>query len=242
MEEQKPKGFFDGNPRMIFIFGLVTGIAVTSLLGGGIQLPTLAAERGDDVVREFDAPDNTDTGTETAGVLAPVTGDEHIKGGDLASAKVVLVEYSDFECPFCERHHPSMQQLLDEFGDDVVWVYRHFPLSFHPDARPAALASECADEQGKFWEYGDALFANQDKLGDDYYVELAGTLGLNVNQFTTCYDSEKYADKIDADYATGMTAGVNGTPATFVNGQLVSGAVPYETLQAIVEQAIADAE
>lgn len=243
MSENNQKGFFDGNPKMLFVFGLVTGVALTSLLGGGINLPKInAAGNGSDVVRTFDTGDtgtNTgNTGSGTAGTLAPVTGDEHIKGGDLASAKVVLVEYSDFECPFCERHHPSMQQLLDDYGDDVVWVYRHFPLSFHPEARPAALAAECAAEQDKFWEYGDELFANQDKLGDDYFLELAGDLGLNKNQFSDCYESEKYSDKIDEQYAGGVAAGVTGTPATFINGQLVSGAVPYATLSEIVESII----
>lgn len=246
MEDQKPKGFFDGNPKMIFVFGLVTGVALTSLLGGSLQLPSFAASNnGKDVVRTFDNNGNTgsDTGstagTEPSGTLSPVTGDEHIRGGDLADAKVVLVEYSDFECPFCERHHPSMLQALDDFGDDVAWVYRHFPLSFHPEARPSALASECAAEQGEFWEYGDTLFENQAQLGDDYYVELAGDLGLNVSQFTDCYESEKYADAVDEDYSSGVSAGVSGTPATFVNGQMVSGAVPYETLKGIIEAEIA---
>lgn len=243
MENNQNKGFFDGNPKMLFVFGLVTGIALTSLLGGGIELPSLNA-KASNTVRTFDTRTNTGTTvtrTEPSGELAPITGDEHIIGGDLDKAKVVLVEYSDFECPFCAKHHPSMQQLLDTFGDDVALVYRHFPLSFHPEAEPAALASECAAEQGAFWEYGDTLVENQDKLGDDYYVELAGDLGLNVNKFTDCYESEKYADAVDEDYQSGITAGVKGTPATFINGQLVSGAVPYETLEEIV-QSIIDAE
>lgn len=241
---EKPKGFFDGNPKMIFLFGLVTGVAVTSLLGGGITLPKAGnANAGSDVVRTFGDTNNGEQAadTEPSGVLAPVTGDEHILG-DIENAKVVLVEYSDFECPFCERHHPSMQQAMEEFGDDVAWVYRHFPLSFHPSARPAALASECAAEQGRFWEFGDEMFANQASLGDDFYIQTATDLGLNVSQFTDCYESEKYADAVDEDYSSGVAAGVQGTPATFVNGTLVSGAVPYETLQSIIESELAAAE
>ncbi len=241
--QNKGQGFFDGNPKMIFVFGLVSGIALTALFGGGITLPsfdTAGAARGtnDKVVADFGGED-TGNGAQPSAQLAPVTADEHIRG-DITKAKVVLVEYSDFECPFCERHHPSMQQALDEYGDDVAWVYRHFPLSFHPQAYPSALASECAAEQGKFWEYGDELFANQALLGDDYYLELAGDLGLNVGQFTDCYETEKYADIIDADQASGALAGVNGTPATFVNGVLVSGAVPYSTLQDAIEEALAE--
>ena len=239
----KGQGFFDGNPKMIFVFGLVTGIAVTAIFGGGINLPTLNAAGGargsdDRVVADFN---DTNTGgtAPAAAELAPVTADEHIRG-DITKAKVVLVEYSDFECPFCSRHHPSMVQAMEEYGDDIAWVYRHFPLSFHPQARPSALASECAAEQGKFWEYADELFANQDQLGDAYYTQLAGELGLNTGEFTECYESERYADIVDADQATGATAGVSGTPATFVNGVLVSGAVPYSTLQSAIEDMMAE--
>ena len=238
----KGKGFFDGNPTMIFVFGLVTGIALMAILGGGINLPSFdsagtARGSNDKVVADFGDDTGSPVGAQPSAQLAPVTADEHIRG-DINKAKVVLVEYSDFECPFCERHHPTVQQALDEFGDDVAWVYRHFPLSFHPEARPSALASECAAEQGKFWEYGDELFANQSKLGDAYYEELAGDLGLDVGQFNDCYESEKYADIVDADQASGAAAGVSGTPATFVNGVLVSGAVPYATLQDAIEQAL----
>ena len=243
MNENKEKGFFDGNPKMLFVFGLVTGVALTSIFSGGINLPKLNANSGSDVVRTFDTgggdtAGTNSAGTEPAGELAPVTGDEHIRGGDLADAKVVLVEYSDFECPFCSRHHPSMQQLVDDYGDDVVWVYRHFPLSFHPEAGPAAEASECAAEQGKFWEYGDALVENQSQLGDDYYYELAADLNLNEGDFADCYESGKYEDAVAEDYASGVAAGATGTPATFINGQMVSGAVPYDTLADIVESII----
>jgi protein-disulfide isomerase len=235
----KNQGFFDGNPKMIFVFGLVTGIAVTVIFSGGINLPSFdngGGARGTDskIVADFGG-DGEGSGFDSGVELAPVTADEHILG-DITKAKVVLVEYSDFECPFCERHHPTMQQAVDEFGDDVAWVYRHFPLSFHPEARPAALASECAAEQGKFWEFGDEMFENQSKLGDDFYAEVAADLGLDMNQYNDCYESEKYADIVDADQASGSAAGVSGTPATFVNGTLVSGAIPYSTLKDAIEQ------
>jgi len=144
---------------------------------------------------------------------------------------VVMVEYSDFECPFCGKHNPSMLSAMEDFGDDVAWVYRHFPLSFHPEANPAALASECASEQGKFWEFADIMYANQDGLNDDFYKSTAKSLKLNMTKFNDCYTSAKYQSVIDNDMATGSTAGVSGTPATFINGQLVSGAVPYATLK-----------
>jgi len=227
---------------MLFVFGLVTGVAVTSLLGGGINLEGLKAGGGSNsgVVREFEAPTPSAGGAEPAGgVLASVTGDEHIRG-DIENAKVVLVEYSDFECPFCGRHHPTMEQLLEDFGDDVAWVYRHFPLSFHPEAIPSALASECAAEQGKFWEFADIMFDNQTGLNDAFYSSTAESIGLNMNDYNDCYDSAKYQDAVDEDEASGQVAGVSGTPATYVNGTLVSGAVPYETFKGIIEQILAE--
>lgn len=229
-DSQNKPGFFDGNPKMIFVFGLVTGIALTSLFGNGITLPSFGGKNTDTTVRQFDTGTTLPTDTAPAGELAPVTDKDHVLG-DLKKAKVVLVEYSDFECPFCARHHPTMKQAVADFGDDVAWVYRHFPLSFHPQAVPSALASECAAEQGKFWEYGDKLFENQAALNDTVYAQIAKDLKLNTTKFNDCYTSKKYLDKVNEDMATGRTAGVTGTPATFVNGMLVSGAVPYETLR-----------
>lgn len=227
---KEDKGFFDGNPKMIFVFGLMTGIAIFAIFGGGVNLPELNANNGGSkVVGQVD-PTGGNAAAPSAGVLAPITEDDHIRG-DINKAKVVMVEYSDFECPFCGRHHPSMLSAMDDFGDDVAWVYRHFPLSFHPEAVPSALASECAGEQGKFWEFADVMFENQTGLNDDLYMDTAKDLKLKMSQFEDCYESAKYQDKVDSDMAGGSTAGVSGTPATFINGQLVSGAVPYATLK-----------
>lgn len=245
--DQKPL-FENANPKLMFIFGVVAGIAVVSVLVSGSLLSGVGVDGGfrsaaakdqnDSVAAADDTQPTADTDVvdAPAAEIPPVTSADHIRGS--ADAKVVLVEYSDFECPFCSRHHPNMIKLIEEFGDDVAWVYRHFPLSFHPEALPAAVASECASEQGKFWEYADAMFENQDSLDEDYYPELAETLGLNVTNFQTCLDSGKYDDLIESSTTSGAAAGVNGTPATFVNGELISGAVPYATLKGIVEDAL----
>ncbi len=168
-----------------------------------------------------------------------VTAGDHIR--DNKNAKVVLVEYSDFECPFCGRHHPTMQNIMKKYGNKVAWVYRHFPLSFHPQAMPAALASECAAEQGKFWEFADEVFANQSALqgGQPYLEGLAGKLGLNADKYKSCIAAQKYLSRIQKDQQEGGTYGVDGTPATFVNGTLVSGAVPEAQLTSIIDQALA---
>lgn len=232
-EEPQTPGFFSGgNPRGIFVFGLVAGIALTSVGYDIFSLQPAAADADTTVKVAADVADSDNTAT--AKTLAEVTDADHVRG-DLSKAKVVLIEYSDYECPFCSRHHPTMQEIYDTYGDDVAWVYRHFPLSFHPEAKPAALAAECADEQGKFWEYTDALFENQDSLGDSYYPKLAQELGLNVAQFTDCWESEKYLSVITADMASGRAAGVSGTPATFVNGQMVSGAVDVATFKDLID-------
>lgn len=230
--------FENGNPRMMFVFGFVTGVAAVSLLvsgsllnSGGVQIAAADAETAPTVVVD-DTTIPTAVKTTKSDVPA-VTKADHVRGNP--DAKVVVIEYSDFECPFCSRHHPTMVKLMEEYPDDVAWVYRHFPLSFHPEAEPAAIASECANEQGKFWEFADAMFEGQDELGEDFYIATATELGLNTTTFTACLDSGKYDDLIANQTSTGAAAGVTGTPATFINGSLVSGAVPYATLQSMVE-------
>lgn len=161
------------------------------------------------------------------------TGERHIRGGK--KALVTLVEYSDFQCPYCQAVAPTLQQILQEYGDKVSLEYRHYPLSFHPMAQPAAEASECAAEQGKFWEYHDALFANQSGLSPELFRNLAQTLKLNVSRFTSCLDSGKYTAKIQAQLLEGQQKGVQGTPGTFVNGELVSGAQPFEAFKRIID-------
>ncbi|KPJ85022.1 hypothetical protein AMJ57_04795, partial [Parcubacteria bacterium SG8_24] len=166
--------------------------------------------------------------------MTPVSEADHVRGA--ADASVTLIEYSDFECPFCSRFHPTMKQIMDEFEGQVRWVYRHYPLGFHAEARPAALASECAGEQGKFWEYADELYENQSSLGEDYYEELAAELGLNMSQFRSCLSSEKYGSKVSGDLSGGTAAGVQGTPGTIILGadgsaQLVPGALPFESVK-----------
>lgn len=233
--ENNTKGFFDGNPKMLFLFGLVCGIALTMIVSGG--LPSIGGDKTTTDDQPVVIDDTTGAGADL--VLAGVNTGDHVRG-DLDKAKVVLIEYSDFECPYCGRHNPTMLSIYDQYGDDIAWVYRHFPLSsIHAEAIPAALASECAAEQGSFWEYSDALYENQTLLGDDYYVELATDLKLDINQFSECYESGKYLDKVESDQASGAAAGVTGTPATFVNGELVSGAYPVETFQGMIDAILA---
>ncbi len=226
------------------VIGLLVGIAIGSLgtLGfsklAGASFGSGGSRTIPIVANPTPGPDGT-TPTPAQPVSITVTKDDHIRGNK--DAKVVLVEYSDFECPFCGRHDPTMQAISKKYGDKVAWVYRHFPLSFHAHAMPAAIASECASEQGKFWEFSDKVFANQDKLtgGATYLEQVGKDLGLNMDKYKSCISSQKYLPRIQADQAQGSSYGVDGTPATFVNGQLVSGAVPEASLTAIIDQALA---
>lgn len=184
---------------------------------------------------------------EQAKKVSPVTEEDHIRGS--LEAKVFIIEYSDFECPFCAKFHPTAQQALEEYGDDVAWVYRHFPLdTLHPSARPAAEASECVADLGgndAFWEFADYLFENQETaLNGDGFVEAASEAGVVTDEFNECFESGKFEQIVEDDYQEGSTAGVTGTPGNFImnsNGEvwIIPGAVPFANLQEVIDEALA---
>jgi protein-disulfide isomerase len=153
-----------------------------------------------------------------------------------AGAPIELIEFSDFQCPFCQRANPTVTQVLQTYGDRIHFVYRHFPLSTHPNAKPAAEASQCAAEQGKFWEYHDKLFANPSRLADGDLKHSAAELGLDTAAFNKCVDTHKYAAQVESDFRAGEDAGVNGTPAFFVNGRMISGAQPFDAFKRLIDE------
>jgi protein-disulfide isomerase len=174
---------------------------------------------------------------------APTVDDDVVLGQ--ADAPVTVVVFGDYECPFCERlYQDAEKQMREEYikTGKVKMVYRDYPLSFHPAAQPAAEAAECAGDQGKYWQYHDALFERQATLGTMNYVELAGELGLDKASFKNCVDTNRFAAEVAKDQADGVAAGVDGTPASFINGKLISGAVPYATFKAAIEAALAEAK
>jgi len=153
-----------------------------------------------------------------------------------ATAPVTIVEFSDFECPFCARLFPTLQIVEKIYLDRVRIVYRQFPLRrIHPLAQKAAEASLCAGEQGRFWEMHDSLFGDQEHLTVDALKARAVALKLDTAAFNACLDSGKEAAAIDKDIEEGAKAGVTGTPAMFVNGRLLVGAQPFAAIQAIIE-------
>jgi protein-disulfide isomerase len=152
-----------------------------------------------------------------------------------AGAPIELIEFSDFQCPFCLRAHATVEQVLQAYGDRIHFVYRHFPLPSHPNARPAAEAAACAAEQDKFWPYHDRLFAQPSRLSEADLKQHAVELGLDSAKFNACVDSHKYKDVVDADVKEADEAGVNATPTFFINGRVVSGALPFESFKRIID-------
>lgn len=184
------------------------------------------------------APENT------IGDIRPVGGQDHIRGSE--DAKITIIEYSDIECPFCKKFHPTMTRLLEEYPNDVRWVWRHLPLEqLHPNARTTALATECAGEQGKFWETIDYMLEeveDSQQFAKENLPQLAQAAGVtNSSQFNDCLEEEKYDDKISSDMADARAAGGRGTPYSVIIGpngekEPIPGAQPYESVKAAVEK------
>jgi Protein-disulfide isomerase len=156
-----------------------------------------------------------------------------------ADAPVTIVEFSDYQCPYCSRAEPIVKQVLEKYKGKVKFVYRDFPLSFHSFAAKASEASQCANDQGKFWEFHDALYADQSKLAVPDMEATAGRLGLNSEKFKSCMDTGKYTAEVSKDIADATKAGVNSTPSFFINGVAVVGAQGPEAFNDIIDQELA---
>ncbi len=163
-------------------------------------------------------------------------------------AKVTIVEYSDFQCPYCSRGYATVEnQVLKEYGDKVRFTYKNYPLPFHAWAQPAAIAVECALQQkpDAFWKLYNFYFQNQKDITPDNLkaksLEVLKDDGVNADKFTDCLDNKKTLDAVNADMNEGQSVGVNGTPAFFINGRLLSGAQPFETFKAVIDDELARA-
>jgi protein-disulfide isomerase len=154
-------------------------------------------------------------------------------------AAITIVEFSDFECPFCSRAKETVDKVMESYAGKTRLVFRHYPLEFHKRAPKAAEAAMCANDQGKFWEYHDKLFANQQKLELADLKEHAQSVGLDAAKFADCLDNGKMAAVVQADMAAGKKLGINGTPAFFINGVMLSGAQPIEEFKRVIDQELA---
>jgi protein-disulfide isomerase len=168
-------------------------------------------------------------------LTVPVSERDHVIGPETAA--VTLVEYGDYECPYCGAAHPAVKQVLRLLGDEARFAYRHFPLSqIHPHAVQAAEAAEAAGAQGRFWEMHDLLFANQRALGLDHFLVFADALGLDLERFTADLEEHTYQPRVREDFMSGVRSGVNGTPTFFVNGIRHNGGYDPESLLAAIRE------
>ena len=181
--------------------------------------------------------------TDTTSAMRPISSSDHLLGSP--NADVIIVEYSDLECPYCKVFHPTLQRVMSEYGKSgrVAWVYRHFPIDqLHPKARKEAEATECANELGgnaKFWEYTNMVYnttTSNNTLDPAELPKIAKSVGLNVSAFNTCLASGKYAAKVEADYQDAVKVGGRGTPNSILVSRdgtrtVVQGAQPYDSLK-----------
>lgn len=250
MKESQGSMLSGMSPAKIFVFGIVEGILVLCTIGFFIMLSLYLGGDSNAVAK---APNgNNGNGAPTAapaanGTISVAAVDkdvDHIRGNE--DAEITIVEYSDLECPFCQRHHDTMKQLMAEYGDKVRWVYRHLPLdSLHRQAREEALATECAGEQGRFWELTDLIFettTSNDGLDLSKLPEYAAQAGVSdIDQFNECLASKKYASKVQRDEQDAASAGGTGTPHTVIvgpDGELVpiKGAQPLSAIEGALAQ------
>lgn len=159
-------------------------------------------------------------------------GDSPVRGSK--KADITIIAFSDFQCPFCKRGDDTVKEVQKKYGDRVRYVFKNFPLSFHPQAEPAAKAVWAAGKQNKFYEFHDKLFENQQKLGDELYVQIATDLKLNLDKFNKDRASEEAAKAVKADMEAGQAVGIQGTPGFIVNGVKVLGAYPVDHFEKVI--------
>jgi protein-disulfide isomerase len=157
------------------------------------------------------------------------------------NAPVTIVEFSDYQCPFCTRWYDEVySRLMKDYQGKIRFVYRDFPLySIHPEAEPAAEAANCAGEQGAYWQFHDALFGQKNGLNAQAYSQYASEIGLDLEKFNTCLSEHRYKDEVTADFKYASKMGVSSTPTFFVNGLAVVGAQPYEVFQQLIDKELA---
>lgn len=227
---------------MDFYSGFVTGCAFTLILVIVIQGWEIFRQRGATMEKteEVLKPSRAQVAFEAVPdvVVFEDLADKPAQGP--YDAPVTLVEFSDFHCPYCQRISPVLDRLMKNFPNEIHRVWRHFPLSIHPQAKEVHVASECAKEQGKFWAFHDAVYTAQKPVAGEKEIEkMAKEVGLNMRQFKRCLEDRRYEDVIDADIRKAKSLGVKGTPTLFINGKRYVGARPYRMMEEIIRKELA---
>lgn len=238
---------FISTPIAILVGSVIISLAIL-INGGIIKFKGSTATRttpNTDTTQVAPIP-NQPPPEPVAGPVEPLKDEDHVRGD--RKARILLFEYSDLECPFCKRFHPTAQQIVDEYKGQVAWVYRHFPLDqIHSKADKEAEAAECAKDQGgedAFWKMTDKIFEvtpSNNGLNLDDLPKLAGEIGLNANTLKSCLDSGKYAAHVEEDYQGGIKAGITGTPGNILldtktnKTKLIPGAVPFDQFKVAID-------
>ena len=186
------------------------------------------------------AASDVQVGLEPPRTIIAVDADDPVFGP--ASASVEIIEFSDFQCPFCQRLTATLKQLTSAYGSDIRLVFKDYPLPNHAQAFKAAEAGNCASQQGKFWELHDTMFSRQSELGVDDLKRHAGELGMDQAAFDACLDSGRFAEQVNADLTAGQQYGVSSTPTVFINGRAVMGAAPFEVFNEIIREELERAD
>lgn len=251
------KGMFENvSPKLTFLFGIVTAVALLSTTGFFLLLANGLEGEAKTTTKKTVSNTNTNTSPTVAGDTAAepepapilekvdVENLRHVRGeGD-----ITFIEFSDLECPFCKQFHPTVNQVREKYDGKVRVAFKHFPLgSLHPKAQREAEATECASDQGKFWEYVDTLFErtpSNNGLADEELFTIADDLDLDRDEFDKCLEDGKYTDLVQADYAEAVSLGGQGTPYSLIvdtEGNViapVSGALPYSQVTSALDKAL----
>ncbi len=213
----------------------VTGLFLAFLAGVGVGYWIWGQAPG---AVQAASPEGTAVPSEPTRYQVSVDDDPALGSAD---APVVIIEFSDYQCPYCRRFRLEVfDRLREAYGDKIYFVYRDFPLmQIHPEAVPAAIAANCAGEQGAYWDFHDKLFEQTQGLSKEAYLAYAEELGLDMAAFTACIEEERYKDEVLADFRDGQRLGVTGTPTFFINGLPLVGAQPFEVFQQMIESELA---
>lgn len=231
-------------PRVVFNYAiiaivfLVVGVIIGAVAFGDNSAPATMDEAAlrrvvQQAIAEAGISANSSSNAVDNSRLALVDDDPFM--GD-ASAPIVVVEFGDFRCSFCGRHFAqTLGPLMENYGEYIRYVYRDFP-GLGPESWDAAMAAQCANEQGRFWEFHNDLFSQQGNISGALYMQLAEKYELNIDAFKTCFDNQTYYDEVDNDFFDGQLEGVQGTPSFFINGIFIRGAQPYDVFDRVIRR------